>query len=315
MVTTIKSRIPNSAKTFTFARHETFHLRDGWLYKGMEAVKSDPELLYSKVAHHDLGLGINMMRSMRYWLQATGLVELGPKVTGIRPPYQLSELGKVIYEQDPYFEDIGTLWLIHIELVTSPRLATFWYWAFNEFSQREFSEDRLVEGIKQYCLDNEHSHIAESSIQKDARCFLRSYLPSVRPDTRALWDDRLDCPLASLDLLRRGTFPGQYRFHVGRPHSLSTKIFEYQLFKFREVAQPDQEVVSLEDLRWASMGPGRVLGLDMATILEFVETLELKGSSVRLVRTAGLNLVTLNASRKSSELLREYYAGDLTRNA
>ncbi len=43
-----------------FARHETFHLRDGWLYKGMDSIRKDGSSLFTKDAHHNLGIGINM---------------------------------------------------------------------------------------------------------------------------------------------------------------------------------------------------------------------------------------------------------------
>ena len=38
MVLTVAAPPERSGPAYTFARHETFHLRDGWLFKGMEAL-------------------------------------------------------------------------------------------------------------------------------------------------------------------------------------------------------------------------------------------------------------------------------------
>ena len=56
-----------------FARHDTFHIRDGWLTKGLNLVKQN--LLSKQDIHHDIGVGINMLKSIKHWLEATNLVK------------------------------------------------------------------------------------------------------------------------------------------------------------------------------------------------------------------------------------------------
>ena len=58
-----------------FARHETFHIREGWLFKGMDAVRHDSTIFLSSDASERLGLGKNMVRALRFWMTATGLAE------------------------------------------------------------------------------------------------------------------------------------------------------------------------------------------------------------------------------------------------
>lgn len=98
---------PNKA---TFGRHETFSLRYGWLTKGFQAFKDNNGIFNSDEATVQLGVGKNMVNSIRYWLRAAQMLEMshdGPQAT---------EIGKAIFSEqgwDPYLEDEATLWLIH----------------------------------------------------------------------------------------------------------------------------------------------------------------------------------------------------------
>jgi hypothetical protein len=50
-----------------FARHETFHPRFGWLKKGFDAAQENPQVFLKEDAPVTLGVGKNMVKSIRYW--------------------------------------------------------------------------------------------------------------------------------------------------------------------------------------------------------------------------------------------------------
>ena len=52
-----------------FARHETFHPRYGWFRKAYEATADDPAAFTRKDAPVELGVGKNMVKSIRFWVQ------------------------------------------------------------------------------------------------------------------------------------------------------------------------------------------------------------------------------------------------------
>jgi hypothetical protein len=250
-----------------------------------------------------------MLKALTYWLQATNLVRTQATGDRYRLPMRLTEIGELVDAHDPFLEDAGTLWLLHVELASNQRLATFWYLAFNEFPQRDFTEDRLVQGVEQFLLDNGMPGVACHSLQKDARCFVRTYLPTRDRGHKIISEDTLDCPLSLLGLVREGLFTGQFRFNFGQHRNLPPELFAYTLYRFRERTCPDEVVLALEDLRWAPLSPGRLLCLDNRALLEFLEELEHRTSKVHLVRTAGLNMVTLEGGIQACDLLREYYVG------
>src|SRR5436309_3158224 len=75
---------PPRSEHLTFSGHETFVLRYGWLKKAYEAVAEDPAVFSGDGAIVRLGVGKNMVRSIRYWALATGIVEEEPQTRGLR---------------------------------------------------------------------------------------------------------------------------------------------------------------------------------------------------------------------------------------
>ena len=63
----------------SFARHETFAPRFGWLHKGFTAVDSDPEAFLKEDAPVTLGVGKNMVNAIRYWSMAFKLTVEHPR--------------------------------------------------------------------------------------------------------------------------------------------------------------------------------------------------------------------------------------------
>jgi hypothetical protein len=73
--------------------HETFAFRNGWLKKGMDAINEDGVIFTRDDALVTLGVGKNMVRSIRHRCLATNLAQehAGP---GVTKPLMPTELGK-----------------------------------------------------------------------------------------------------------------------------------------------------------------------------------------------------------------------------
>ena len=93
-----------------FRAHETFFIRKGWLYKGLKNVTQDPCVFVSKERNpiDVLGLGSNMVKSLRYWMKATGLTEES-SARGRTSSQTLTSLAQIIYKEDRYFEELISL--------------------------------------------------------------------------------------------------------------------------------------------------------------------------------------------------------------
>ena len=110
-----------------FARHETFHPRYGWLKKGFDYVKKDNNVFLRDDASVVLGVGKNMVRSMKYWCAAFKIIQEKPEAPkNISRPFIPTSFGEALLSDrgwDPYLEDPASLWLLHWELLKKPNLA------------------------------------------------------------------------------------------------------------------------------------------------------------------------------------------------
>ncbi len=301
-----------SSRPFAFARHETFHIRDGWLAKALDALSQDGAALFGADAHHDLGVGLNMLKSIRYWVEATGLArpEMDPTVSTRRPAtLELTELGQLVREQDPYMEDPATWWLLHGELASQERLATMWFWAFNICPVREFSPHQLEQGILRYVSERTQRVPTPGSLRKDTRCLVRTYAGGLTGSRRDAAYDTLGCPLTALGLMSSAVSTDTYRFVIGRHRSLPIELFLHFMYRFIKRAEADARVASFDDLRWAPLSPGRLLCLDSEAIRELVAEAQAEYGSetVREIKTAGLDQIVIDG-RKPMEFIKEYWS-------
>lgn len=80
--------------------HEKFHLREGWIAKGLYGVSANPRVFSGSDGTDQLGVGTNMVKSIKYWMLAMGLIKEGQKNGA-----ELTDLGKMILKYDPFLED------------------------------------------------------------------------------------------------------------------------------------------------------------------------------------------------------------------
>ena len=127
-----------TGSTTAFGRHESFPLRFGWITKGLQALADDPKIFTRDDATVVLGVGKNMVASIRYWLQATRIAHRDPKANTLKP----TPIAEIVFgdDGDPYLEDEGTIWLLHWLLATNPKDATAIYWFFNHFHKPTFNK-------------------------------------------------------------------------------------------------------------------------------------------------------------------------------
>src|SRR3954464_9810745 len=139
------------AAIFTFPGHETFSFRYPWLKKGFDAVRAAGSVFQDEDAITILGVGKNMVRSIRHWCLAADLIEEdrqeGEKRSSVLRP---TEFGTWVFDEhglDPYLEDPATLWLLHWQIASNTRRATTWYWTFSHFNEPEFTVDQLSSAV------------------------------------------------------------------------------------------------------------------------------------------------------------------------
>lgn len=192
---------------YRFSGHETFPCRYAWLPKAAQVVSENPDILTSAReddAMVELGVGKNMVRSIRFWAEAAGII------SSCEDGHELTDFGhQMLLEDDgldPYLEDIQTLWLLHWKLATNQTALIFaWDYLLNQFHEPELYASSVVRAFSKAAALVFEKEISPGSLEQLYDVFLHSYVPT-RGRKGEVREDNLDCPLVELELLRHTGF-------------------------------------------------------------------------------------------------------------
>ncbi|MBI3303448.1 MAG: DUF4007 family protein [Deltaproteobacteria bacterium] len=293
-----------------FAAHESFHIREGWLRKGLLGIERNPYLFSEEHAGDELGVGRNMVAAIRYWLQAAGLAVGVSENTSGKRTVRLEEtpLASLSRRYDPYFEDEGTLWLLHYHLATNFQQTPSWSWFFNRFGVRHFTQDLFLTHLQRFVETNAKQKVSPRSLEKDCRCFVRTYARTVEKTGAVSPEESFDCPLSSLNLLEHLPKTKSYRLLAPHEESLPELIVAYALVRMREGIPLMNNEVSFRDALYGEGSPGRIFNLDPEALYSYLIRLDERHEKfVTFTRTAGLNLITLH-TQDSKVVLERYYS-------
>lgn len=299
----------------TFGGHEKFPFRYGWLKKGVDATIEDDTIFSHDQALVKLGVGKNMVRSIRHWCLATNLLEETEVKGRAKPliPTPLAERFILKTGWDPYLEDIGSYWLIHWELVSNKTRALIWHVLFAQYYNSEFTRQQFVAYCARY-LEGAGIKTTPQMIEREVDCCLRTYVTTTRQSKNSFSEDSLDCPLAELELLRFTSSDNVYSFNIGPKLTLPVQVFGYALFMFLRPFASTRRAIAIDDCLYHPASPGQVFKLDENSLVNYLEELEgLTKGKLRLQESAGLRQIYLdeslieNATEDGYTLLDSYY--------
>ena len=277
-----------NSKKVAFSRHESFTLRFGWLTKGIRAFELDKNVFNSDDAVVTLGVGKNMVNSIRHWLRASKLIVLDGD------GWEITPIGKAIFSEqtgwDPFLEDEATIWLIHWLISTNPEHATTWYWFFNNFHKPEFSNTEVVTALFNFVQDRIDVKYAASSIKQDAGALLRSYIQPKKSNNTG-YEDVLDSPLSLLKLISFLPAIKSYQSRLEVRDNLPIGIFGYAICDYLKTLNESR--VPIEDLIYCkddSIALGSIFRLTENSLLKKLEQLiQLFPEHFGINQTAGIH--------------------------
>lgn len=282
-----------------FARHETFHPRYGWLKKGFDAAKGDAGVFLSDNATVRLGVGKNMVSSIRYWCTAFKVLE------GSSP----TDFGdKLLGDNgwDPFLEDPASLWLLHWNLLAPPEYPTAWHFTFNVFRPVEFSADELYHALCEY-RNSAAPNIADSSVKKDITCILRMYVQ--QESKTGVSEDSLDCPFTELGIIHTAGDSRHYTFRIGSKRNLPAEIVVAACLDFASWVGPAQNTISISRLLYDIGSPGMAFKLSESAMCDAIEQVARHRHSIALSDSAGLIQFsfTSDPATLAEDILDRYY--------
>ena len=284
-------------RKYIFSGHETFSLRYGWLKKIFDACENIEknkksiikDLFNSEEAIAILGVGKNMVASMRHWASYTGILAQDEN----RNLY-VTDSARILFTDnglDPWMENFATLWYIHHKLVTNPVLFLY-YWVFNKLNVLDFDKETLFTTIKEVLQERKIS-VSDLTLRRDIECFLSMYCVKTMKDL-SLGEENIESPLTELGLISHLTRRDLFELKNGFKSSISSYTFLYVLLKFWKEYSPNSSTLALEAICYAPFSPGRVFVMNENDLSEYL--VSISSSSEGLLEwseTAGLKQLIL----------------------
>lgn len=275
--------------------HESFVLREGWLTKGLQAVHDNNRVFSENSGADALGVGTNMAKSIRYWLRTAELT-MESQREGVR----LTKLGDLIFRNDPYFEDIFSLWVIHANICRNYKLATSWNIFFNHIDVTSFKRDELVNMMTEHIISiTGDSTPPARSISDDCSAILQMYTEN--GDSSLDPEEKKTSPFSALGFLNRidlNTFARQHP---------AMDIIDPLLILYLIAERLSAEgVMSIDSIVSGDNMPGKIYNLNRVSVNEYLDQLQNKGY-IRINRTAGLDVVYPAETPTPYDTLQEHY--------
>nr|WP_321526616.1 DUF4007 family protein [uncultured Cohaesibacter sp.] len=264
--------------SFRFSGHETFACRYAWLPKAYRAIEEDPGIFFNEdAAMVELGIGKNMVRALRFWVDAMGIA----RPTGERT-HAITNLGHTIFGQagcDPFLEEAKTLWLLHWTLSSAATPALFaWNYLLGAWPYPEFSRSEALAGFVRQSQRLGYSH-SSVTLSQHLDVFLHTYL-SAR-GARVGVEDSLDGPFVELRLLQQtgerrgdnGRWEPVYAFRREPKSEISNELFAYSLLDYWDRVAPAEKTLLVRNVMSSPGAPGQVFKLPEDDVRSRLEAL------------------------------------------
>ena len=224
-ITELRTMSNSKVKKYTFSGHESFPCKTLWLKKGYDFVVAGDDF-NSPEAVIGLGVGKNMVASIRFWLRVFGVTE-NDKPTVLADYLFNDQNGK-----DKYLEDIATLWLLHFNLVFLEEATLYnMFFCGVQRERTHFEREQVLTYVKMRMVEaNKMTLFNANTVKKDIGVLLQNYtLPR-----KAQSNEDFSTLLIDLDLIRQSSEGKDYYFNVDGKRKVTKEIFLYGLLKLKK---------------------------------------------------------------------------------
>ena len=286
----------------TFSGHESFVCKQFWLKKGSDFLNNQNKF-NTDAAVVELGVGKNMVSSIRFWLKSFGLINENDNINDLEK-FLFGEKGS-----DPFIEDFGTVWLLHYYLIKTNKASTY-NMIFNEFRKErfEFTRNQLHNFLKRKCKECDFNY-NENTINSDINVFLKSYIKPIEGKFE-IEDDFVGL-LLDLDLVKHykakdldyNNLIDWYKIDTDERSELP-----YQVVLHAILDNPNYgNSVSFKELQIGYNSPGMVFAINADGLLNKIEKIIENYTQIIFTETAGNQILQFNSKPNKWAVLNDYY--------
>ncbi len=278
-------------KKVKLANHETFYPRQNWLYKGLHELERKriiKDTIYTEFNFKDnidsklneyeeyptdsFGVGVNMVKSIRYWTKSFGLSNL------IEEPSL-----QILLDEDPHLTNTSSKFIIQYNFFLQENIPTTWFWFFCVSTLIGFDKNSFVQSYKDY-LESEGFEIpSEKTIDSDFTTLTGMYAKNSK-------DYFYPSEFADLNMIQFNLI--SKRFFRNTDLNISIDTFLYSLFLFKNKFYPNAESLDLDLIARQELSPFKVFRKEINFLFLESEKISPKLSKkIKLTRSAGLKLI------------------------
>lgn len=288
----------NKVKKYCFSGHESFPCKSLWLKKGYDFVAGGNDF-NSPEAVIGLGVGKNMVASIRFWLKAFGITEND----------ELTELGHYLFDdsngKDKYLEDIATLWLLHFNLIFLEEATLYkLFFCGLQKERTHFEREQVLTYVKLRMVESGKLTLFNANtVKKDIGVLLQNYtLPR-----KAQSNEDFSSLMIDLDLIRQSSEGKGYYFNVDGKRKVTKEIFLYGLLKMKE--QEGDNTIPFDTIQERV---GLVFCMQDYETIEMLKLLASEYSQYFIYNdVAGIKQVQFIKTLDVKQVLNNYYGKDI----
>lgn len=249
-----------------FGHHQSFYLRVNWLSKAMKMRNEDPQFFFDEFGFERIGLGRNMVKSLRYWAVATSVMEEA-KNEERKSYHQLTEFGRLVFDNDRFIRLPLTAAVLHCLLASNKEQATTWYWYFNEHSHHSSTNEELLAALAEWVGQHHNRKVSVNTLKRDLDCLKLMY--TVQAGSEDDPEEIVASPLSGLKLLYDTR--EQFVKRIPEPNLIDLDALYFNLLYYCE--KYDVNSLTLEEIQVKPMLWGKLFHLSSNQILEYLELL------------------------------------------
>jgi len=281
-----------------FSGHESFSLRESWIIKGIKLIKDRKEdrkeIFTSKNLTDvidELGVGSNMVKSLKYWLEIYNVIDENIEITE-----EIEEM--IVY--DRYLQKKISLWLLHYFTIkpTRKRKAIIWNIIGKKQNYSSFSKELLID-----LIDGETERkYTKNTIESSLMVYIKTYLYD-NNDKVENPENNLSSPFSKLMYLQREekNKTEEYKFRSIESKELNpyfVYLILYELIKYQ-----NRDRINRKDAYSYFNTIIKMDSYNFELLLKEMENKEL----IIIDRAAGLNNINFTSKLSTKEVIKKIY--------
>lgn len=282
---------------YTFSGHDSFQCRQLWLKKGYDYVQKGGNF-NDEDAVIQLGVGKNMVSSIRFWLKAFNIIDNKDIPT---------EFGKRLFDDengyDPFLEDEASLWLLHYHLVKNG-FSSIYSIIFNEFRKEKlfFNKETFVNYVKRIGESNPDLNLNENTVAKDFIVFANLYKSD--PESKDV-EDSFSGILSEIELLKTAGKGKDEQFFIENSErdNLPESIVLYAILDNPNYGNS----ISLNSLEFDLNSPGSIFALNRSGLMNKISEIVSEFKDITFTDQAGIKELQFKNKADAYTILDTYY--------